>query len=313
MKYDKSILQYIAVRLETISNKTRIAEEVKKAFKLEQPIEIIRKAVSRHAIKLGVKARTADIKRLFFDIETSYCIGWFWRPSWKTSIGPHQIIQDKKIICISYKWQDSDTVHNLKWDSKQDDTKMIKDFVKVLGKADEIIAHNGDRFDMKELRTRCIKEGVLMFPKYRTLDTLLKARQYFSFPSNKLDEIGKYLGLGEKIHTDYTLWNRIILDKCKVALKEMIAYCDQDVMLLESIFVAMQPYILHNTNFAVKLGKDKYCCPECAGENVKLSHTDTTPYGYIKRNFKCRDCKKFYVISNKTYLQYLKDTYRLEV
>ena len=65
-------------------------------------------------------------------------------------------------------------MHRLVWDKNQDDTKLVKEFIQVIKQADEIVAHNGDKFDMKELRTRALLTENLMFPVYRTLDTLKK-------------------------------------------------------------------------------------------------------------------------------------------
>jgi hypothetical protein len=84
----------------------------------------------------------------------------------------------------------------------------------------------------------------------------------------------------------------------------MVAYCEQDVLLLEDVYNVMMPYIDHNTNFAVLKGNPKWSCPECSGKDVELSHTDVTPMGYIKRNMRCK-CKKTYHISNKSYQRYL--------
>ena len=306
MSYPKGVKEYILIKLETMYNKTQIAREVKEAFGLPQELDRIRKKVSRLAEKACINKSKEPIKRLFFDIETSYYTGWFWRPSWKASIGAHQVFSYPKIICISYKWQYEDEVHTLTWDKNQNDKTMLTKFVKVLGQADETIGHNIDKFDIKQFRTRCIKEGVLMFPKYRTLDTLKKARTYFAFPSNKLDYLGEFLGLGRKEKVNIDLWHSIIQDKDNEALKEMVRYCEQDVILTEDVFMAIAPYIDHNTNFAVTHGKDKWHCPECISANVKLSHTDTTPMGYIKRHVKCNDCRKFFQVSNKTYLRFIR-------
>lgn len=304
--FSPDVKNYVRVRLETQSNKNAIAKEVQKAFRLEHTkVEVIRRCISRFAAKENISARTSSIKRLFFDIEKAPCIGWFWRPGFKLRIGADQVIKESKIICISWKWQNEDKVHHLKWDKDQDDKKLLEKFVQVIGDADEIVAHNGDKYDMKEFRTRCIKHGVLIFPKYRTLDTLKKARQYFNFPSNRLDEIGRFLECGRKVETRKGLWQDVCLNNDRKALTEMVEYCDGDVLLLEEIFYAFTPYIDHNTNFAVKLGKDKWACPDCASESVSLSHTDTTPMGYIKRHMKCHDCRKFFHISNRTYLRYL--------
>jgi len=150
-----------------------------------------------------------------------------------------------------------------------------------------------------------------MFPRYRTLDTLKKSRKYFNFHSNKLDYLGEYLEVGRKQeHDGFQLWIDVVEGKDKERLEEMVSYCEQDVILLEDVFSVLSPYIDHNTNFAIVSGGEKYHCPNCSSKNTKLSHTDTTPMGYIKRNMKCLDCRKQFAISNKSYVNYLKDQYK---
>jgi DNA polymerase elongation subunit (family B) len=304
----KEIQEYIRVRYESTQNITHIADEVMKKFNLQTKAETFRRRVGVFLEKSNLKKRNSEIKRLFFDIETSYYLVPTFQ-FWKVNINPDNILREKKIICIAYKWQYEDKVHVLKWDENQDDTKLIKDFIQVIKDADEIVAHNGDKFDIKELRTRAILTGNLMFPIYRTLDTLKKSRQYFRFPSNKLDYLGKVLNVGRKLdHEGMKLWIDICEHKNKASLKKMIDYCVQDVAVLEDVYFAISPYIYHNTNMAVLKGGEKWHCPECASKNVQLSHTDATAMGYIKRHMKCNSCRKFYKISNRTYLKMLEFT-----
>lgn len=304
----KEIQEYIRVRYESTQNITHIADEVMKKFNLQTKAETFRRRVGTFLAKSNIKKQTSEIKRLFFDIETSYYLVPTFQ-FWKVNINPDNILREKKIICIAYKWQYEDKVHVLKWDENQDDTKLIKDFIQVIKDADELIAHNGDKFDIKELRTRAILTGNLMFPIYRTLDTLKKSRQYFRFPSNKLDYLGKVLNVGRKLdHEGMKLWIDICEHKNKASLKKMIEYCVQDVAVLEDVYFAMSPYIYHNTNMAVLKGGEKWHCPECASQNVQLSHTDATAMGYIKRHMKCNSCRKFYKISNRTYIRMLEFT-----
>lgn len=306
MVINKEITEYIKVKLETTDNCTAIAKELIRIFGINQDVETLRKRVSRYKVFNNQKPNVS-IKRLFFDIETSYITFRGWRTG-EQYVTHTNIVTDKKIICICYKWQYEDEIHTLKWNDKQDDKQMLKDFIKVLGQADEIVGHNGDRFDIKEIRTRAIQQGVLMFPKYRTLDTLKKARKYFNFHSNKLDYLGEVLNVGRKLdHEGFKMWVDIVENKSKSQLNKMIDYCKQDVVLLEDVFHVLSPYIDHNTNFAVTNGglADKWKCPECASENVQFHHMDTTAMGYIKRYMKCK-CKKQYHISNRTYLNYLK-------
>jgi DNA polymerase elongation subunit (family B) len=303
------IKEYIKVRFEQIGNVTYVAEEIIKKFGVNSKPETFRRMVGRFIQDANLKKQNSDIKRLFFDIETSYYLVPTFQ-FWKVNINPDNILREKKIICVSYKWQYEDKVHVLKWDEKnQDDTKLVKDFIQVIKHADELIAHNGDKFDIKELRTRAILTGNLMFPIYRTLDTLKKARQYFRFPSNKLAYLGKALKVGRKLdHEGMKLWIDICEHNDKEALKRMLSYCVQDVILLEEVYLALSPYIYHNTNMAVLKGGEKWHCPECASNNVQLSHTDATAMGYIKRHMKCNSCRKFYKISNRTYLKMLEFT-----
>jgi len=304
MRYSKKIVEYIKLKCESTRNNTAIAREMIKDFDLPISLETARKKISAVRIKLKEQGFKRNIKRLFFDIETSYITARVWRTG-KQWVDASNITSEKKIICVCYKWQFEDYVHTLTWDKEQDDKKLLKDLIKVLSKADEIIAHNGDRFDLKELRTRCIVQGVPMFPKYRTLDTLKKARKYFNFHSNRLNYLGQVLEVGRKLdHEGIDMWRDIQEKKSKKALKKMVDYCTQDVVLLEDVFNVLMPYIDHNINFSVLKGGPKWACPECASEKVKLSHTDTTPMGYVKRHMKCK-CKKVYHISNKSYQAFL--------
>lgn len=303
--YNREITEYVNVKLETTDNCVAIAREIIRIFGLNKKEENVRKSVSSYK-NYNKRKSDVNIKRLFFDIETSYVIFRGWRTG-EQYVSHDNIITDKKIICICYKWQYEDEVHELRWTDRQDDKQMIKDFIKVLGQADEIIGHNGDRFDIKEIRTRAIQQGVLMFPKYRTLDTLKKARKYFNFHSNKLDYLGQVLNVGRKLdHEGFKMWVDIVEGKSKSQLNKMVEYCKQDVILLEDVFHVMSPYIDHNTNFAVLTGGKKWQCPECGSKNVSLHHTDTTAMGYIKRYMKCK-CKKQYHVSNRTYLKFLED------
>jgi hypothetical protein len=300
--YTNEIKEYLKVRYESQKNITHLAAEIKGKFGIESNVETIRRNISSILQKQNLTKKKQDTKRLYFDIETSYYLVPTFQ-FWKVNINPDNIIREKKIICIAYKWEYEDSVHVLVWDNKQDDTKLIKEFIQIIKQADEIVAHNGDKFDMKELRTRAILTDNLMFPVYRTLDTLKKAKQYFRFPSNKLDYLGKVLNGEGKLKTEgMQMWIDICEHKDKEALSKMVEYCKRDVIVLEDVYKAISPYIYHNTNFAVLKGEDRWQCPECASDNVKLSHTDATAMGIIRRHMKCNDCRKFFKLSNRSYL-----------
>jgi DNA polymerase elongation subunit (family B) len=250
------------------------------------------------------------IKRLFFDIETSPNIGYFWRSGYKLNIGPENIIEERKIICISYKWEHEETIHTLTWDYNLCDKQMLIDFIKVANQADEMIAHNGDRFDIKWIRTRCIFHRVPMMPDYKTLDTLKKAKYGFNFNSNKLDYIAQFLGVGAKVkHSGFQMWKDVMKGKAE-ALKEMVEYCEGDIIVLEDVYLTMQNYIKPNTHTGVLNGNLKYSCSLCGSENVELLKNTVTPAGTIKRKMQC-GCDHTYDISNASYMNFLKFKKRL--
>jgi len=245
-------------------------------------------------------------KRLFFDIETSFDIGWFWRSGFNQTITTDQIIKERAVICVSYKWAGEDQVYNLKWDENQCDKKLLKEFSKVMQEADEVIAHNGDRFDVKWLRTRCLIHRV-PFPTYvKSLDTLRKVKSMFNFQSNKLDYIAEVLGFGNKLPTGIDLWKDITFNKCEKAMKTMVEYCNHDVILLEDVYNAIENYIKPNTHVGVHQGKGKHTCPKCGSEDITYVKSTVTASGTVKRVMSCFKHGD-YVISNTAYKKYLEE------
>ena len=303
MKYSKEVQEFIKVRLEQTPNNTQIARDVINKFGIQKTVNAVRKFTETYRDNLKLEAKKIPIKRLFFDIETGYHITRLFRIGKVGWVSPHQIITHKQILVISYKWQYENKVHRL--DFRNGAKKMLKRFVKIMGEADECVGHNGDNFDIKEIRTRCIFYGVLMFPNYRSLDTLKKSRHYFNFASNKLDYITEYLSVSRKKKVDFDLWVRVVEQNDMDALDEMGTYCDADVIALEDTFFVLSPFINHNNNFAVLTGGDKWDCPECASEDVNMFRSYSTPMGIIRREMKCDNCKKQYRISNKTYMAML--------
>ena len=262
-------------------------------------------------VKVELQYPVQNFKRLIFDIETSPNIGWFWGASWKTSIGTHQILEERKVICVSYKWENEDTVYRLHWDDDKDDTELLREFTKVLRTADEVIAHNGDKFDIPWLRTRCLIKK-LSFPAYvKSLDTLLKVRNGFNFQSNRLDYIAEIMGLGNKIKIDPEVWKVVCFvphhtKEYKAGLKEMLEYCDYDVVLLEKVYHGLVRYIKPNTHVGVWAGKKAHSCPQCGAEDVEFVKNNVTIGGIIKRQMSCKTCSSEFLISNSTFLK-LKD------
>ena len=243
----------------------------------------------------------SKIKRLFFDIETSPNIGLFWTAGYKQTIDPSNIIKERAIICICYKWADDEKTHYLTWDKSQNDKKMLEQFVKIANEADELVGHNGDKFDLAWIRTRCLYHNIPMFPHYITVDTLKHARSKFKFNSNKLDYIATFLGIGHKLPTGFNLWKEVVLDKNQEALEKMVEYCKHDVVLLEQVYNRMASVIPHRLHH----DGDKTTCPECGSGNLSFSKQRISAVGTFRIQLQCKDCGKYNTVSEKTYQQIL--------
>ena len=238
-------------------------------------------------------------RRLYYDIETSANIGFFWSSGFKLNIGPQNIIKERAIICICYKWEDEKETHSLNWDSKQSDKKLLVEFIKIANEADELVGHNGDKFDLAWIRTRCLFHGIDMFPNYTTIDTLKVARSKFKFNSNKLNYIAQFLGIGSKIKTDFDLWKDIALKNDKVAMAKMIKYCKMDVVLLEKVYKALSNHIAAKTHYGVIFGGDRGSCPECGSTELVRRGTKVSATGVKKVQYQCSTCHKIHTKIDK--------------
>lgn len=266
--------------------------------------------VQSKAVNLSATIRGRSLRRLFFDLETSPNVVLSWRVGRKINIDYDNILKERAVLCAAWKWEGEKTVHHAQWDSEQDDKCVLEPLLEALNSADELVFHNGDRFDLPWVRTRCLFHGIKTMPAYRTVDTLKWARSKFYFNSNRLDYIAKFLGLGAKITTGFGLWKQVVLDKCPEAMRKMVKYCCHDVELLEQVWEKLSQVVPHKTHAGVLAGSDKWSCPFDGSVNVEVSKTRVTAAGTIQYQMRCGDCGRYYTISeraHKDYLEWKKD------
>lgn len=221
-------------------------------------------------------------------------IVYTWAIGRKVSLSHDNILSDPRIICIGYKWEDG-PVRALTWDRDKCDRAMLSELVKVLMRADEVIAHNGDRFDVPWIRTRCAFHRIPIPHQLPTVDTLKQARRGFRFPSNRLDYLGKYMGVGRKVETGgFGLW-KSVMDGDRQALRDMVEYCKRDVELLQEVHHALYAYAKPTTHIGVSVGGYKHWCPSCGSDNVKSNaNRRVSAQGVVKVQMKCLECGRYY-------------------
>ena len=229
-------------------------------------------------------------KILLFDIETRPVLGYAWE-LWDTNI--IHVVEQPALLSFAYKWLGEKTIVKALPDYKEykkdkySDKALVKELWKLFNEADIIIGQNGDKFDTKVSNTRFIFHGFKPPPPYKTVDTLKIARAHFKFKSNRLDDLGEFLGLGRKVkHEGKDLWIKCMNGDSE-AWDRMKVYNKQDVVLLEKIYLVFRPWIKNHPN--VGLVAESAICPKCGSEKLHSRGLAVTLSAVYKR-FQCQDC-----------------------
>lgn len=260
----------------------------------------------RHEVNGTIKKIEKNEGRiLIYDIETSPNIGWFWRAGYKQNIQPNQILKERAVICVSYKWYGEDQVYNLNWDKDMNDKFLIEQFVDVLNEADLIVAHNGDRFDIKWLRTRALYHRIPMLPNYKQFDTLKVAKSKLYLNSNRLDYISKLLGFEGKISTTPDLWNKITILNDRDAMKTMLEYCDEDVRQLEKVYNELKYLDNPRIHAGVLQGKVKQTSPINGSVDIEHVKTTVSNQGTPKHIMRDLETGRIFEMSDTNYRKFI--------
>jgi DNA polymerase elongation subunit (family B)/predicted RNA-binding Zn-ribbon protein involved in translation (DUF1610 family) len=236
-------------------------------------------------------------KILLLDIETAFKIASVWGNR-DEYVGPEKIIQDTHVLCWCAKWLDSkemlvDALHYHKSTYKKDpsnDKQILKSVWKLLDQADYVIAHNGGRFDGPVLNARFIQHGLPPPSPYTMIDTLNVARRAFKFTSNRLDDLGKILKVGKKMETGgLQLWKDIVLKQDKKAFNKMVAYCEQDVLLLEKVYNALRAWDKKHPSTVILSADDVPQCNACGSDDIIRNGSYATNT-QVYQKYKCREC-----------------------
>lgn len=228
----------------------------------------------------------------FWDIETAPSIGAYF-DLWKEG----NIVWTQTpwyILSFAVKWSDENKIrtyalpdYSLYRSDKENDRELVKELWKVHDQADILVAHNGDRFDIKKTNARFLAHGLTPPSTYKTIDTLKAAKSRFKFDSNRLNDLGQFLGVGKKLpHTGSHLWQSCIRGDLK-SWAIMRKYNAQDVRLLEQVYLKLRPWMTNHPNFNVYTGGDG--CPKCESMNVQRRGPEVTATRKYQR-FQCQDC-----------------------
>jgi hypothetical protein len=238
---------------------------------------------------------------LFWDIETSHNLVAAFKLFGEDYIPHTNLMQERFIICACWQWLGEDKVHSVSTidDPKRyekdhtDDYHVVSTLLEVLSEADIIVAHNGDAYDTKFLKGRALIHKLLPLPPIKSIDTLKVAKANFLLNSNRLDYIGKKLGLGGKKETKQGLWLEVLRGN-KSAVKEMVAYNKVDVTLLRDVFLRLLPYMSEIVNRELHGGSSEECPrPGCGSRNVQRRGVHRA-ISNIYQRWQCQACGGWY-------------------
>jgi hypothetical protein len=227
---------------------------------------------------------------ILFDVETAPSLGFYF-DRWKEG-NIVSTIQSWFMLSFAYKVQGQKKIHyHCLADypgyskNKTDDKALVKDLhCLVFGSADILIGHNIDRFDSRKSKARFLAHGLPPTPPVKTIDTLKLCRRVFKMDSNRLADVGEYLGLGGKaVTTGWKLWEACINGDPK-AWRQMGVYNRRDVDLLEQVYDRLAPW--HPNPPAMTFNGD---CPSCMSSHItkqgfKVSRTRKV------QQLKCCNC-----------------------
>lgn len=237
-----------------------------------------------------------DPKILYFDIETSIAIFAGYHLG-KQHVNHTQVLKRPQVMCISWAWGDGKIQHKNfdlgKFDlsAKDDDAdyELLKYFTeKVMSQADLWITHNGEEFDTPTITSRLVKYKLPPLPQTLSDDTYKQSKKKIRYFSHKLDDIGDYLGYGNKEDHGRGMdwWIRIAQGDRKL-LKEMVVYCDGDVDRLRKIYKHQLPYVKSSLNRSA--WEQTLCCTQCSSTNLVKDGFRRTMVGKFQK-YRCADC-----------------------
>jgi DNA polymerase elongation subunit (family B) len=234
-----------------------------------------------------------ELKILLLDMELTFAIYYAYPSKKEQYLSASNIIHDQFCTCAAWKWLDETTTHVVritddkkafKKDFRNDRNIAVK-LHELMEKADIIVAHNGDSFDLKHARTLFRKHGLGPIPKRKSIDTLKISRRLFAFPGNSLDQLSKRFGsVGKNKKPN---WYKMTDGDAK-EINTAARYCKNDVIELEKIFNELKPYI---ENFpTLRKYKDHITeCEVCRSKLLRNKGLDFDGYKQYRR-IKCNEC-----------------------
>lgn len=235
------------------------------------------------------------MRTVALDIETAPAVVFAFS-GFKVNIGLDQIIEDPRMMGISWQWEGEKKVH---WMSEYHDTRedMLAKVHEILDEADVVIHYNGKRFDTPWILGELLVEGYPPPSPFAQIDLFQQLKSKARFFSGKLDYAARRLLDDSKVsHTGFKLWRDCLIgddaEKAK-AWALMKRYGIKDTALLFPLYNKIKGWITAgHPNRALIDGVD-FGCPVCASTSVQRRGYAYTGISKFQR-YQCTDCGKWF-------------------
>lgn len=218
---------------------------------------------------------------LTIDIESKPGQYYAWGPKadW---IASGMMIDPGGMICFAAKWLGQEEVLFFRGE------EAVREAHKLLSKADIVVTYNGDRYDLKRLNNEFLKLGMAPPRPYKSIDLIKTNKKQFDLPYKKLDYLAQVTETGGKLkHQGFDLWIDCMNDD-PVAWGIMEAYNKQDVVLTESLYVRLLPWLTGVPHMGMFVADGQ--CPYCGSRNI-AADGETTALVQRYELFHCENCQ----------------------
>lgn len=233
---------------------------------------------------------------LLFDLETAADISLHFG-RWKQNISQKNVVKSGGyILCAAWKYLGDSKISSISLTPEEiengDDSRIIATFFELYEDADAVVAHNSKGFDHKVLQARATANYFPALPAVKVLDTLEIAKKSFRLPSNKLGDVAEYFGLETKLDTSgITLWKEVQFGN-KQAMKDMLQYCEQDVVVLEQVYLRIRHAGKAGSDFNAGLyyNDEKLRCRTCGSDDIHLTGRVAATSLSLFEEYRCDSC-----------------------
>jgi hypothetical protein len=253
--------------------------------------------VMTRAVAEGYETPDDDPRILVIDIETAPIVGYLWS-LWQNNVALNQVESQSYILSWAAKWVGDDEVFNdclyyqpMYEPGMENDYYMLEGIWNKLDEADFVVAHNGNKFDIKRLNTQFLLKEMPPPSPYKSIDTLQIAKRRFAFDSNKLDNLlNKVCGYGKTDAGGMETWIGCLKGD-PASWEKLMSYNIDDVTMLEELYLKIRGWDSMHPSASLHNGtRGVPTCNVCKSENVEVTGKTYSTRVSVFPLWRCNDC-----------------------